>query len=174
MNVEVDTLIGKDATYMSVRNALQRGRHHLFHYAGHGQFNADLPEMSGLILHDEQGSYTLTASDLSILVQDTDLRLVFLSCCLSAQTASVAQAEHGDVYGTLEALARADVPIVLGYRWTVPDASAQVLAHVFYQTLWHTFSPADALFQARRDTAMGARGRNDDAWASPILLMQNI
>jgi CHAT domain-containing protein len=74
----------------------------------------------------------------------------------------------------MEALARADVPTVLGYRWAVPDASASYLAQKFYQTLWRTFSPGEALLEARRDAAIRARGRDNDAWASPILLMQNI
>jgi CheY-like chemotaxis protein len=168
---EVTLLLSAEATYARVTEALRGGRYHIFHYAGHGRYDDKLPEISGLILPDDAGPRTLTAADLNLLVRDTELRLVYLSCCLSARTAQ--QVGRGDFHGVLEALARADVPAVLGYRWTVADAPAMLLALVFYQMLWRSFSPGEALLEARRSTAMGERGRDDETWASPVLLMQN-
>jgi len=107
------------------------------------------------------------------VTQDTALQLVFLSCCLGARTADSSQVGLGDFYGVLGAIVRADVPTVLGYRWTVADAPAKHLAQVFYETLWRTFSPGEALLQARRSVAMGAHGRDDETWASPVLVVQN-
>jgi CheY-like chemotaxis protein len=168
---EVTLLSSVEATYARVTEALRDGRYHIFHYAGHGRYDDKLPEISGLILPDDAGPRPLTAADLNLLVRDTELRLVYLSCCLGARTAQ--QVGRGDFQGMLEALTRADVPAVLGYRWTIADAPAMLLALVFYQMLWRSFSPGEALLEARRSAAMGERGRDDETWASPVLLMQN-
>ncbi|NIW44190.1 MAG: CHAT domain-containing protein [Gammaproteobacteria bacterium] len=163
---KVTLLSGPDATCTNVSQALQQDGYHLFHYAGHGRFSDQLPEVSDLVLQDG----VLTAADLNLLVSDTPLRFVFLSCCLGSRTA--AGVGRGDFHGMLEALARADIPIVLGYRWTVADTPAMDLALDFYHTLWRTFSPGEALLQARRNIAR-KYGLDDDTWAAPVLLMQN-
>lgn len=167
---EIHTLKGDQASYGEVSEALSEGGYHIFHYAGHGRYEDKLPEVSGLILQDGDTLRALTAGDLNFIVGDTDLRMVFLSCCLGARTA--ASSGSGDFSGVFEALAEADVPIVLGYRWTVRDDPAQRLALDFYQQLWRSFAPGDALLEARRRAAQGQQGRNDETWAAPVLLMQ--
>jgi CheY-like chemotaxis protein len=164
-------LLGDDATFARVCDELKSGRYHLFHYAGHGRYNDKLPEISGLILKDhESKSRTLDAASLFLLVKNSQLQLVFLSCCLGARTGL--QIGSGDFHGTLEAIARADIPNVIGYRWIVSDDSAQTMAKAFYQNLWRTLSPAEAMREARESFAIGW-GRNDETWASPVQLMQN-
>jgi CheY-like chemotaxis protein len=167
---QVVLLSGAEATYARVSEALRDGKFHVFHYAGHGRFDDRLAEVSGLVLADGAGQRVMTADALNQLTGDSDLHLVYLSCCLGARTAG--QQGRGDFYGVLDALARADVPLVLGYRWTVADSPAMLLALVFYQMLWRTLSPGEALLHARRSAAMGERGRDDETWASPILLTQ--
>ncbi|HYX72337.1 MAG TPA: CHAT domain-containing protein, partial [Nitrososphaera sp.] len=168
---EIRLLVGNEATYSRLREELRQGGYHIFHYAGHGRYQDTIPEISGLILREGSGSRVLTAAELNLLLRDLSVQLVFLSCCLGARTA--AQTGRGDFYGMLEALAHADVSTVLGYRWTVADTSAMFLAEHFYKVLWHTFSPGDALLAARRNVAM-EHGRDDETWASPVLLMQNV
>lgn len=167
---EIDLLLGKEANYTKVKQALHEGRYHIFHYAGHGRHDTKLPEASGLVLEDNGILRTLSANELNMLVRNTNLRIVFLNSCLGARNAR--EAGRGEFYGTLEAIAQADVPIVLGYRWSVFDQSARILAHDFYYNLWHTFLPAEALLQARKNISTGDGGRDDETWASPVLLMQ--
>lgn len=164
-------LIGPEASYARVAQELRQGGYHMFHYAGHGLHSEEQPEVSGLVLHGEHGRVTLSASDLNLMMRDTDLQVVFLSCCLGARNAS--RTGRGDFHGTLEAIARADVPIVLGYRWTVVDEPARNLALQFYSSLWRTFAPGEALLEARRCAAQGPGGRDDETWAAPMLLLQN-
>ncbi len=166
-------LLGEDASYAKVREVLHNGRYHIFHYAGHAHYEDTLPEVSGLILNDDNDLHVLdSCPELNTLLRDTELHLAFLSCCLGARNAT--KVGHGDFYGMLEALASADVPTVLGYRWTVTDELALRLAQVFYERLWHTFSPAEALLDARVDATLGPGGRDDETWASPVMLMQNV
>jgi DNA-binding response OmpR family regulator len=166
---EITLLCGSDATYDNVRDELRKG-YHIFHYAGHGRHDDRLPEVSGLILRDGPGHRTMTADNLNQFVSDTPLRLVYLSCCLGARSGS--SAGYGAFHGTLHALTRADVPAVLGYRWTVADDSSLTMACSFYETLWRTLSPADALLKARLSIRESESGRDDETWASPILLLQ--
>jgi DNA-binding response OmpR family regulator len=167
----VRLLIGDNATRSNVSQALREGRYHIFHYAGHGRFADKLPEISGLVLHEQGEPVTLTASDLNLLTRGTELHMAYLSCCLGARNAT--QTGRGDFYGVMEAFARADIPVVLGYRWTVADTPARHLAQAYYRALWKTFSPGEALLEARRALALGSRGRDDETCMAPVLLMQN-
>jgi CheY-like chemotaxis protein len=168
---DVTALIGPDASFGNVTQALRSGRYHIFHYAGHGRHSEQLPEIGGLILRDGTDRITLTAADLNMLVRDTNLNLAFLSCCVGARTE--ATAGRGEFHGTLEALARADVPVVIGYRWVVADEPALNLTLQFYRNLWRSLTPGDALLEARKAATMGGRGRDDETWASPVLVAQN-
>jgi CheY-like chemotaxis protein len=168
---EVVLLIGTNAHYDNVRRALSDGRFHVFHFAGHGRYNSRLPEVSGLILTSPSGLREITAAELNLLTRDKELRLVFLNCCLGARTAH--QSGRGDFYGVLEALARADVPLIVSHRWRVADAPASMMAQVFYKQLWCTLLPAVAMLRTRL-AAMHEMGRDDATWASPVFLMQNL
>ncbi len=167
---EITCLVGEDATHKNTKDTLLKGGYHIFHYAGHGRFNDTLPEISGPVLLDNDGTpRPLSAAELNLFVKDSGIQFVFLSCCLGARSAG--QVGRGDFLGVIDALARADIPTVLGYRWTVGDESALHLAKSFYESLWRTFSPAESLLEARIYTA--AEGRDDDTWLSPVLLVQN-
>jgi CHAT domain-containing protein len=159
--------VGPDATAGAVREALAHGDFHVFHYAGHGSYDGGLPETGGLMMGD---GGTVRASDLKVLASHTPLRLAFLSCCLSARTAR--RLGRGDFRGVLDALARADVPLLVGYRWVVSDEGALALARAFYRSLWTTLSPSHALLEARRAAIMGPWARDEEAWASAILVCQ--
>ncbi len=162
---QITTLLGGDVTYRKLSEALLEGQH-IFHFAGHGNFDESLPERSPLALQDRE----LTASDLQLLTQGTELRFVFLSCCLAARTAR--QVGRGDFHGFLHALSQADVPAALAYRWEVEDGSALELAESFYRSLWRNLSFSQALLNSRRKLAMGPNGRDNETWAAPVLVSQ--
>jgi CHAT domain-containing protein len=162
---EITPMLGGDVSYAKLSEALRDGQH-IFHFAGHGNFDESLPERSPLILKDRE----LTAADLQLLTQGTELQFVFLSCCLAARTAR--QVGRGDFHGFLHALSQADVPATLAYRWEVKDNSAIKLATDFYGFLWRNFCFGQALFRSRRTIALGEDGRDNETWAAPVLLSQ--
>ncbi|MFN0111031.1 MAG: CHAT domain-containing protein [Blastocatellia bacterium] len=161
-----------DSDYDSVKRSLRNGNYHIFHYAGHGHYDEDLAESSGFVLKNGNDKKIITANEIYSLARNSNLRMVFLSSCTSAQTAE--RVGRGDFHSVFEALAKADVPIVIGYRWAVADRPAMRLAEVFYHELWRTLSPGEALLRARQNAAQGDFGRDDDTWASPVMLMQNV
>jgi len=163
-----DDLRGPAATHKAVTERLRSGRHHLFHYAGHGRFNDTLPEVSGLVLSD--GS-ELHADELKQLLDAGNLRLAFLSCCVGARSAK--DIGRGHFHGMLDALVRADIPIVVGYRWIVSDRGAETFATTFYEELLQTLSPGLALLRSRvAATSTTKDGRDNSTWASPVMVCQ--
>jgi CheY-like chemotaxis protein len=172
IDAEVQLLVGRDASYDAVKDALRQGGFHIFHYAGHGRHAPALPENSGLLLPGAAEELTLTAGTLRTLIHNTRLELAYLSCCLGARTA--AEGARGDFHGVMEAIARADVPVVLGYRWDVAARIAKELALSFYHHLWRSFSPGEALLEARQNASTGDLGRDDPTWAAQVLLDQNM
>lgn len=162
---EITTLLGDDVSYSRLSEILHDGQH-IFHFAGHGDYDESLPEKSPLILRDRE----LTAADLQLLTQRTELQFVFLSCCLAARTAK--QVGRGDFHGFLHAISQADVPATLAYRWEVRDDSALKLATDFYEFLWRNFCPGQALLRSRRQIALGQEGRDNETWVAPVLLSQ--
>jgi CheY-like chemotaxis protein len=166
-----DIQIMKDPQYDTLVSALQQNEYHILHYAGHGRFDDQLPEVSGFVLADGDDSRTLTANDLELLLHGSALRLVYASCCLGARANS--QTNRGVFQGVMHALAHADIPYIVGYRWKVDDDSALAMAEAFYTELLQTLSPRDALLQARRKAALGIRGRDESIWAAAVLIAQN-
>jgi len=163
-----DDLRGLDATHKAVTERLRSGRHHLFHYAGHGRFSDTLPEVSGLVLTD---GHELRADELKQLLDAGNLRLAFLSCCVGARSAR--DVGRGHFHGTLEALVRADIPIAVGYRWIVSDEGAETFATTFYTELLRTLSPGLALLRSRvAATGTAEGGRDNSTWASPVIVCQ--
>jgi CheY-like chemotaxis protein len=172
IRTQIELLVGHEATRWRLSEALQHGGYHLFHYSGHGYHASDQPEVSGILTAEDDGQFSsLTASDLANLCRGTELRFAYLSCCLGACSSPVIK--HGDFFGLFDALARADVPMVLGYRWEVGDVSAFSLAKAFYEKLWRTLSPGEALLEARNEISQHGTRRDNETWASPVLMTQN-
>ncbi|HEY0781849.1 MAG TPA: CHAT domain-containing protein, partial [Thermoanaerobaculia bacterium] len=169
LEARIDVLRSRKATYSGVLEALRRKHHHVLHFAGHGRRDTTLPEVGGLILRNGRKPKLLSAAELHEALRGSALRLAFLSSCFGGDTA--AEPGRGDFRGVLEAVAGADVPAVVAYRWAVADAVAATVANSFYSALWRTLSPGDAMLAARRACA-SEYGVDDETWASPVLLMQ--
>jgi CHAT domain-containing protein len=154
-----------DATYTNLEANLRDGCH-IFHFAGHANYVKSVPEKSVIYLYDKE----VSAASMKSLLRKRDVRFAFLSCCLGAHVGN--GTGRGDFYGFLDALSKTGGQAILGYRWPVNDYSAGLLAEQFYENLFRNFCPAQSLYLAR-DRAASKIGRDEDVWASPILLMQN-
>jgi len=167
---EIEVLHSADSTYARAQDALRNSHFHIIHYAGHGRFDDKIAERSSLFFREDTSLKSMPASALKALLQESETRLLYLSCCLGARTAE--GVGQGDFLGLVDGIVQADVPVVLGYRWVVSDKGAKEMALSFYETLFSTLCPEDALFQARRKLST-TRGRDDETWASPVLVVQN-
>ena len=168
------TALGSDeASYARVCDELRGGQYHFFHYSGHGFYDSSRPENSSLFFWEEGRGTTLramTASELKLLIQDSDLRFAYFSCCEGATQAGVTGLLDNDFLGIVDASVEAGLPAVLGMRWPVDDESARVLARAFYEALFREGLLDIALLKARQ--AIASRDREDITWVAPVLVVQ--
>lgn len=168
---QVVTISSAEATYAHIETLLHEEKWHIIHYAGHGRWEDDLPEHSSLVFQDGYGLRTMPASVLHSLLKNSATLLFYVNGCLTARTAN--RAEQGDLYGLMDSVVQADVPIVLGHRWSVSDGAARDLAMTFYNELFSSWSVEDALFAARQAVVrQSSFHQNDPGWASPVLVAQ--
>lgn len=172
--VDIRLIPSESATYTRVREELKDGKYDIIHYAGHGSYVDESPEESSLHLwehENKQGKVIpMKASELKMLLDRQETRLVYFSSCYGTATGSDTVLFDDDFLGLADAAVQTGVPSVLGFRWPVSDKSALKLAMAFYQSLLEQGSPEVALWSARRELA--ALDRNDPTWLSPILIYQ--
>jgi CHAT domain-containing protein len=174
VNVQIDLIPSEEATITHVRRALKDCQAHIFHYAGHGRYDELSPEKSDLFFWSRKNRTgtieSMSAAELKGLLQDSEVRLAYFSCCYGSTIGSEDVFLDDDFLGIADAVIQAGVPSTLGFRWPVSDEGAPKLALAFYRSLLKRGSPEIALWQARRELA--ALNRDDATWLSPILIHQ--
>jgi ActR/RegA family two-component response regulator len=174
VNVQVDLIPTEEATITRIRKELRSCQADIFHYAGHGSYNELSPEESTLFFWSEESHRgpveIMSAAELKSLLQDTEVRLAYFSCCDGVTTGSQPKLLDDDFLGVADAVIQSGVPSALGFRWPVSDVGAPELALAFYGSLLRQGSPEIALWEARRELA--GLNRNDPIWLSPILIHQ--
>ena len=170
---EITTISSNQAHIERIREELTHGKYNIFHYAGHGSFQQK-PESSALYFWEDENCsgnpVPMTANELGILLRDKTLQFVYLSCCVSAEQANVAIHLDDNFMGITDALVKAGIPSVLGFRWPVSDTGALSLAKEFYKSFSRRGELDVALLDARQKVAKIDRA--DAAWLSPILVVQ--
>ncbi len=143
----------------AVREALQGGKWHIVHYAGHSYFDPAakaghvfFPGGPGGKVEDRR------AEEFANWLATCDARFVFLSSCHSSEEDFVFE------------LANAHVPAVMGFRWDIADKLAEEYTECFYTELFEKKSLEYAFLEAR--TQMHAKERETQIWASPMLVIQ--
>jgi CHAT domain-containing protein/ActR/RegA family two-component response regulator len=172
--VEIQLISTEEATHDRVKEEIGKWNPHVLHYAGHGYYDPQSPEESCLFFWPQENKdgmvITMKSQELKTLLEDSDIRLVYLSCCSGATTGEKAGLLHDDFLGLADAVVHGGVPTVLGYRWPVKDRWAPKLACAFYKSLLQQGHPAVALWQARRELA--GMDKNNMTWLSPIMVHQ--
>ncbi len=134
----------------------------IVHFATHGFFNTEHPELSGLVLSlvDENGKDQeglLLTSDVFGMTLAADL--VVLSGCRTALGREV----HGEgITGLSRAFLFAGAARVVASLWKVDDAATAALMTHFYRGLFVDKMPAAAALRAAQATL-----RKDKRWGSP-------
>jgi tetratricopeptide (TPR) repeat protein len=135
----IDSDNGNRAT---VETALQENRG-IFHFTGHGDYNARQPEYSAIGLADTD---RLTAKEISAL----NLQQYELACLSACETALTGmQTIHTEYVGLTSAFLQSGVSQVVSTLWTVPEVSNAYIMIQFYQFLQNGMSPAEALKRAQ-------------------------
>lgn len=160
----------EEATLSGLQDRLMRNRfsnpYHIFHFIGHGAYDAKTGEGS-LLFEDELGASRLVSGRrLGTLFQDEDsLRLVVLNACEGARS-STTNAYTGLAQSLIEG---ANIPAVVGMQFEITDTAALTFAEFFYKALASNHPVEAALSEARKAIL---NQDNEVEWATPVLYMR--
>lgn len=170
-----------DATVSEVVQALEGdGSTFIFHFAGHGTTEAvqrdtmnpgQIREEGWLyFVHNkmEQSEHRVRADDLAKQLQAANVRLAVFGACESGQ-----RSERYPWDGVAGALARRNIPAIIGMQYKVLDAYAITFARAFYAALAAGLS-LDEACTAGRLAMYGEMGEKPDQeelleWGVPVL-----
>jgi hypothetical protein len=150
------------ATLEELQRCLRRGEYHIFHFIGHGGFDAQ--NRDGLLVFEDesQRGRPLSARYLATLLQDhRSLRLAVLNACEGARTSAQ------DVFaGAAHSLVKQALPAVIAMQFEITDLAAITFASEFYTALADGYPADAALAEARK--SIFVKG-NDIEWGTPVL-----
>ncbi len=121
----------------------------IIHLAGHGMFNPDDPETSGMVIGNEVYLTTAEISQMSMTPE-----LVVVNCCFLGKTDGVSEELYRNRYklaaniGTQ--LIENGVKAVIVAGWAVDDAAAMEFTKVFYSSMFGGLNFGDAVQRARK------------------------
>jgi hypothetical protein len=150
-----------------LQEALWRPAWHIFHFIGHGGFNAT--RGTGVIyLSTEKGfARELSAADVGLLLGDHEpLRLAVLNSC------ETAEGDRTDVFSSTAAtLVRRGTPAVVAMQFQITDDAAIQFSRAFYAAIAYGMPIDAAVSAARKAVALGVS--NSYEWGTPVLFMRS-
>jgi CHAT domain-containing protein len=152
-----------DGSWRTLQRQLDEGPWHLFHFSGHGRFDAARDEGTVTLVDEHGGSAPFRATQLARMLADhPTLRLVVLNACEGARGGS------RDIFsGTASILVRRGIPAVLAMQYEIGDAAAVEFARTFYESVARGM-PIDAAVAEARKAISFARGDSLE-WGTPVL-----
>jgi tetratricopeptide (TPR) repeat protein len=152
-------------TWRHLQRAMRRGPWHIFHFVGHGGFDAATEE-GAIALSDDAGHmHLLRATGLAELLDDHyPLRLVFLNSCEGARGS-----ESDAFSSTAATLVRRGVPAVVAMQYEITDRAAIEFSRDFYEALADNLPVDAAVTEARTAVSMDSMLE----WGTPVLYMHS-
>jgi hypothetical protein len=159
----VDLLWLPGQTWSHLQTALWAGPWHIFHFIGHGGFDAERDEGVLAFANDDGTKRLLTATEFGRLLGDHDpLRLAVLNACEGARGGL------RDVFSSTAAtLVRRGVPAVVSMQYEISDGAAIQFGTRFYAALAHNLPVDAALAEAR--IGMSVATSESAEWGTPVL-----
>ena len=155
------------STWRDLQNALRKGRYHIFHFVGHGGFDAADGEGVLAFTNEDGGTQLMNATQVGRLLHDhPSLRLVVLNACLGAKSNTT------DVFSSTSAtLVRRGVPAVIAMQYEISDDAAIEFSRSLYEALGNEMPVDAAVGEARK--AISMVGEKSVEWGTPVLHMRS-
>lgn len=172
--IQVDVIKKEQASGTRLNKELRAGTYDVIHFAGHAYFDKEDPDLSGLILHDEQENGTrreiFFAQKIRRLLNGRPL--VFLNACHSSRTANEDEPQQVEGYlqtpaeGLASAFIYGGAIGCIGALWPVYDSPAAEFAISLYRRVLEGFMIGEAM----RLTRLDSRKQHPDSltWASYV------
>jgi tetratricopeptide (TPR) repeat protein len=152
-------------TWRHLQRAMRRGPWHVFHFVGHGGFDAATEEGALALSNDAGQMHLLRATGLAELLDDHyPLRLVFLNSCEGARGS-----ESDAFSSTAATLVRRGVPAVVAMQYEITDRAAIEFSRDFYEALADSLPVDAAVTEARAAVSMDSILE----WGTPVLYMHS-
>ena len=154
-------------TWRDLRTILDEGPWHIFHFIGHGGFDAQSGEGVLALAGEEGGTSPLGAGALSmVLTENFPLRLVVLNACDTGRSSSL------DFFSSVSgALVRRGIPAVLAMQFEITDQAAIEFTRTFYEELAHRRPVDTGAMRARQAIYIGQT--NSLEWCTPVLYLRS-
>jgi YVTN family beta-propeller protein len=152
-------------TMAELQRQLRRGRHHVFHYIGHGRYDPELGD-GQLAMEGPTGrAQPISGSDLGALLHDhRTLRLGLLNSCEGARGGRT------DPYsGTAQSLVYQGIPAVVAMQFEITDRAAIVFTRGFYEAVADGYPLDAAMAEARKAIRLQP---NQVEWGTPVLYLR--
>lgn len=175
LKTTIHTLLSNQISEGSLTDCLRRSTYHIVHYVGYGTFDETSGQNNGLLLlkRDKlrEESSILTAEDVARLLDASETRLFYLNPYSDTGTNGSRTIPNSNQPGMMDALVRAGIPYILGFRWHITESNSLKFATTFYEKLFkHPLIPEKAALYARQAFFEG--DEQNDTWTSPILVAQ--
>lgn len=162
--IELHWLEGQ--TWRDLQRAMRQGPWHVFHFIGHGGFDAQRDEGFFALSGEDGERVDLRATQLARLIADhTALRLVVLNACEGARSS------REDVFSSSASiLLRGGVPAVLAMQYAITDRAAVEFARTFYEALADGIPVDTAVAEGR--VAISLAFADTIEWGTPVLYLR--
>jgi len=154
-------------TWRDLQDVMHHGPWHIFHFIGHGGFDASAGEGTLALVHDDGRTYALRASGLAMLLRGhPSLRLVLLNACDTGRASAL------DPFSSVAgALMRRGIPAVLAMQFEITDLAAVEFSRTFYGSIAHQ-QPVDvSVTEARQAIQLALPGTLE--WGTPVLYLRS-
>jgi len=149
-----------------VQRAMRAGPWHIFHFIGHGGFDARAGEGVLALAHADGTAHLLSATNLARLLADhQSLRLVVLNACEGAKGT-----QQNLFSSTAAILAQHRIPSILAMQAEMSDTAALDLTRAFYQALAEGWPVDAAVAEARKAISLEQAGTLE--WGTPVLYLR--
>jgi tetratricopeptide (TPR) repeat protein len=149
--------------------ALEQGRFHILHYAGHSNLGVSGGDL--YLVNDRTGlTEVLSGDDLAGLLVNNGIRMAVFNSCRGVYTATADPTNATESGNLTEALLKRGVPAVLAMAERIPDDVALTLSRLFYRNLKQRY-PIDLSLSRARQGLLSSYGSNQLYWSLPILYL---
>lgn len=164
--IELEWLAGQ--TWRDLMSAMRRGPWHIFHFIGHGGYDAARQEGFLALCQDneQRERQDLRATQLARLLRDhPSLRLAVLNACEGARASSQ------DLFSsTASILLRMGLPAVVAMQYAITDTAAIEFGRAFYEALRDGYPVDAAVAEGRK--AISIAFADTLEWGTPVLFLR--
>jgi tetratricopeptide (TPR) repeat protein len=154
-------------TWRALQASMHRGPWHVFHFIGHGGFDAAAEEGTLALADDTGRTYHLGAKGLAMLLRGhPSLRLVLLNACDTGRASAL------DPFSSVAgALMRRGIPAVLAMQFEITDLAAIEFSRTFYGAIADQLPVDVSVTQARQAIQLASPGTLE--WGTPVLYLRS-